>query len=47
MFDVVVSEYALGFQYAKVMNIPGIWIYQGSEYVSGFGYVTVLDISRL
>ena len=41
------SEQALGFEYARVFNIPGDWIYQGTEYLSGFEYVRVLDIPRL
>ena len=27
-----------------VMNVPESWIYQGSEYASGFEYVRILNI---
>ena len=35
-----VSEYALDFEYTSVLNIPGFWMYQGCEYVSGFLYAS-------
>ena len=35
------SEYDSGFEYARVLNISGIWIFQGSE------YATILNIPRL
>ena len=27
-----------------VLNVPGFWIYQGSEYASSFEYVSILNI---
>ena len=44
MFDS--SEYVSDFEYARVLNIPGFWIFQGSEYASGSEYVRVLIIPR-
>ena len=32
------------FEYSSALNIPGLWICQGSEYASGSEYVRVLDI---
>ena len=37
-------ELALGFEYARVLNILRFSTYQGSEYVSDFEYVRILDI---
>ena len=29
-----------------VVNVPEFWIYQGSEYVSGFEYAKIVNISE-
>ena len=41
-----VPEYISDFEYSSALNIPGLWICQGSEYASGSEYVRVLDIPR-
>ena len=37
-------EYDSDFEYASVLNIPGLWICLGSEYASGTEYVRAMDI---
>ena len=39
------SEYALDFEYARVLNIAGFWICQGSEYAGVLNTPLVLNIS--
>ena len=36
------SEQALDFEYASILNIPGLRINQGSEYASGAEHAMVL-----
>ena len=41
-----VLEYILDFRYPSALNIPGLWMCQGSEYACGSEYVRVLDLLR-
>ena len=39
------SEYALNFEYARLLNIPGFWMYQGSEYTRVLSMFLILNMS--
>ena len=41
-----VPEYISDFEYPSALNIPGLWICEGSEYAWGSEYVRVLDMPR-
>ena len=40
------SEYASDFEYASVLNIQGLWINQGYEYIRVLNMLLVLNMSR-